>query len=642
MRMRLKFGLITLLVFMGFLFVIVLNFVILARIESITEVARTSDRLLDEVRRLRNRVKETMIAAFSPGIYGSLKDVVYFDPPVSLVRNLRSESEGFFSRLSGFLESAPLQRLVRQGMLQNEYETALIMKDKAASRLREFCEGMELLRERDLFGDPTLYATIQSSTDPRLIRIFSTARETSYYLVNSFEGYLGYFTEALEEEALRSKYVLRASLLAFSFLSVLLTTVVLTVFSRRIVGRLRDVESAIRDLAGGRLSVSLDFRSGDEFEDLAANFRRYAGLFEQNIRRMVEVVREVATEAVAYENMITAYEPDKLKGLLSYVHRVLVEYITREESVDAAGIALPGKNGCTWSVYEGDPSLRDEVGGLLGSMETEPPHGGILLDARAGIHLLVGHVGIGERSFGLLVLVARREFSDLERIRFENFLELGALTIDNALKYQELLERKHMEYETLQSQISPHFLFNVLTCLLALNRMKEHVAVEQAIFSLKGLLRYTIESKAVVPLRDELGFIEDYLRLQQLRFGERLSWEILFPREADGFPFPKLLLQPLVENAVVHGLEDVSEGGHIWIRVTVGGGFLHITVEDDGRGFHMKTMKEGVGLTNVRRRLDLLFQHARLEISSSPGKGTVSVVSIPLKELKRIHAHTHR
>ena len=190
------------------------------------------------------------------------------------------------------------------------------------------------------------------------------------------------------------------------------------------------------------------------------------------------------------------------------------------------------------------------------------------------------------------------------------------------------LERREAEYAALQSQIQPHFLYNLLNGLIGLNRMGNRKSLEGALFSLKDMLRYTLEQNDWSTVAEELRFVEKYCELQQVRFQERLTVEIRCEEHAASFPIPKLILQPLVENAVIHGIEPLAEPGRLKVSARAirknGASGVGILVIDNGVGFSVAELPEDghIGLRNVRDRLSLAFPHASLKIDSEPGSGT--------------------
>ncbi|HEY9595211.1 MAG TPA: histidine kinase, partial [Spirochaetia bacterium] len=226
--------------------------------------------------------------------------------------------------------------------------------------------------------------------------------------------------------------------------------------------------------------------------------------------------------------------------------------------------------------------------------------------------------------------------SDLDFTTFRSFADYAALILDNFFKYKELLEKRDAEYRALQSQIQPHFLYNVLNGFVGLNRLGDTRSLESAIFSLKDMLRYILDGSRWTTVGDELAFLGRYCELQRLRFQERLVVSIRCDEAAAGVRIPKLILQPIVENAVIHGIEPLDRPGHLEIAACLDGDngtrTARITVSDDGAGYSPGADEtvERIGLTNVRERLLIASPEARLAITSGPGKGTRIALEIPV------------
>jgi two-component system sensor histidine kinase YesM len=207
-------------------------------------------------------------------------------------------------------------------------------------------------------------------------------------------------------------------------------------------------------------------------------------------------------------------------------------------------------------------------------------------------------------------------------------------------EYRAVLGRRNAEFRALQSQIHPHFLYNTLNGLIGLNRSGQHRLLEKAILSLSGMLRYTLEHADTSTLKHEMDFLAAYCELQKLRFGDRLEYRIEYHPDLAGFRLPKLLLQPLVENAVIHGIEPLDRPGRLLVRAErvketdgAGASRVRIRIEDNGAGFDSAAFGEGVGIANVRERLMLFNRGAALKLHSAPGEGTTAELSIPAGEV---------
>ncbi|MCC7123842.1 MAG: histidine kinase, partial [Acidobacteria bacterium] len=205
--------------------------------------------------------------------------------------------------------------------------------------------------------------------------------------------------------------------------------------------------------------------------------------------------------------------------------------------------------------------------------------------------------------------------------------------IEHRLQEQEklLLAAK---VEALKSQINPHFLFNTLASVSALIRSQPETA-RMVIQKLSGLLRKLMQSdEQFVTLREELAATDEYLDIEVVRFGPRLVVRKLIAAEALDTIVPSMLLQPLVENAIKHGLARKVGTGTITIRARLEPDRAIIEVEDDGLGISderlPKALSSGIGLSNVNERLRVLYgAEGRLILSGAPGRGALARVEIP-------------
>ena len=217
-----------------------------------------------------------------------------------------------------------------------------------------------------------------------------------------------------------------------------------------------------------------------------------------------------------------------------------------------------------------------------------------------------------------------------------------ALKVWNALRLEiKLEEQKHLLLEArldaLQRQINPHFLFNTLNSIASLVRVKPELAREMTV-KLANILRALLKDHdTYVPLSHELSFTDDYLDIEVVRFGaEKLRVEKdIDPRTLDVL-VPSILLQPLIENSIKHGLEPRIHGGTVTLRSRLVGDRVSIEVADDGVGISSRPESSlprqgnGVGMQNVRERLEVLYGHqARFTVVSNPGRGTLVSIELP-------------
>lgn len=198
--------------------------------------------------------------------------------------------------------------------------------------------------------------------------------------------------------------------------------------------------------------------------------------------------------------------------------------------------------------------------------------------------------------------------------------------------------RLETELRLLQAQIEPHFLFNTLSNIASMIRSQPEAA-ERTITDLTTLLRASLKRTraSFASVGDELDIVRSYLSIQKIRMGDRLDWEIHAAPDLATVPLPPLLLQPLVENAVRHGIEHREAGGTIRIDVRREAGGLRIAVADDGPGIadpngigHDVPGAGGTGIRNVLERLHALYDgQAGLTFETNADGGLTAVVHLP-------------
>ena len=236
----------------------------------------------------------------------------------------------------------------------------------------------------------------------------------------------------------------------------------------------------------------------------------------------------------------------------------------------------------------------------------------------SGVH----HLLLGRRSGG------RRYLSeDLQALG-----RAAAQVVEQIEQYRESEMRRlvaQAELRALQSQIHPHFLFNALNTLYGIIP-REAKGARETVLNLADIFRYFLETeKSFLPLEEELHIVKAYLEVERLRLGDKLRTEIVVDPEAVRVPIPILSVQPLVENAVKHGISPKPAGGLVRLEASLDGrGALIIRVRDTGDGFD-RNSKFGVGLDNVARRLQLCYgAEARLEVQSG-SEGSMVSFAVP-------------
>ena len=191
------------------------------------------------------------------------------------------------------------------------------------------------------------------------------------------------------------------------------------------------------------------------------------------------------------------------------------------------------------------------------------------------------------------------------------------------------------QLEALQRQLHPHFLFNTLNTIATLMHRDVHAADEMLV-QLSDLLRLTLDRIGTqqVPLKDEVDFLKKYLEIEQTRFGDRLIVNIDIDPEVLDAPVPNLILQPLVENALRHGIGPRIGVGRVDVTASQSDGLLTMTVRDNGVGLSqdkLNAFHSGVGLSNTRSRLENLYgSRHRFEFQTPPGGGLLVTIVIPM------------
>ncbi|MGN0313175.1 MAG: histidine kinase [Fusicatenibacter sp.] len=261
--------------------------------------------------------------------------------------------------------------------------------------------------------------------------------------------------------------------------------------------------------------------------------------------------------------------------------------------------------------------------------------------------------------------IAKHDFSG-EDLKVETTDEIGELTqAFNGMKHAmsehiatlEALHREEMEkleleknldhtrLEMLKSQVNPHFLFNTLNMISCMAKLEDAGTTSHMIISLSNLFRYNLRTKEQeVYLEQELGTLDDYIYIQQMRFDGRIQYQKKICVDAGRVKIPSFTLQPITENAFVHGLKTKEEGGRIVLRVWQRENDIVISVADNGKGMSREELLEldrkmqesektgkGIGLGNIQRRISMLYPDGKFAVYSKEGRGTVVQLTIPQK-----------
>ncbi|WP_077624738.1 sensor histidine kinase [Sediminibacillus massiliensis] len=207
---------------------------------------------------------------------------------------------------------------------------------------------------------------------------------------------------------------------------------------------------------------------------------------------------------------------------------------------------------------------------------------------------------------------------------------------------------KELELKHLQNQVNPHFLFNTLNTISKMAYLEDARSTSNLIDSTAALLRYSLgDIEKFVRLKEEVAVVEDYLSIQKTRFSERIDFKIDVDEYCLDFPVPRLTLQPLVENAFIHGVEEQEDGGTIQLFIYEETSSIIVEVRDNGAGMTREKVSKvlsfphteqedhighstGLGLTNVIRRLQLFYRRENIiRIDSQPGEGTTIKLMLP-------------
>ena len=241
-------------------------------------------------------------------------------------------------------------------------------------------------------------------------------------------------------------------------------------------------------------------------------------------------------------------------------------------------------------------------------------------------HVERWHLAVLVVDFVMLVVIA------IVAILFSLYEKL-ATRLELKIRENERLHRLQIESKLslLQSKINPHFLFNTLNTMLDVLR-KSPKQVEKIILNLSDIYRKTLmmPDNSLVPLKDEITLVEEYLEIEQIRMGARLKYDIQMEESLQNVELPPMMLQILVENAVKHGLSPKKEGGTVLVQIKREDNQLILEVADSGVGIgNAQSRGSGFGLASIEQRLKLMYENAKLSIQKVASGGTQVRISLP-------------
>ncbi|MDF2963424.1 MAG: hypothetical protein K0S39_5159, partial [Paenibacillus sp.] len=270
----------------------------------------------------------------------------------------------------------------------------------------------------------------------------------------------------------------------------------------------------------------------------------------------------------------------------------------------------------------------------------------------APIKRLLRSIAMVEKgNFDVNLTTGRKDELGVLEIRFQTMIR----NIDDLMnrEYRNRLELATAQLKMLLAQINPHFLYNTLQSIGTLALRHGSPEINEKITELGAILRYSMDLKTeVVPLQKEVEHIEHYLSLQMGRFKNKLSYTLSSPKETYSIRIPKLILQPIVENCIIHGFEKGGGSGTLHIAIELDHKLLSIRVIDNGKGFDPMRIEQiqqeygnfqllsgqegGIGLINVLHRLRLFYgQNFEWDITSVPFVETVIALQITIDAITK-------
>jgi two-component system sensor histidine kinase YesM len=253
--------------------------------------------------------------------------------------------------------------------------------------------------------------------------------------------------------------------------------------------------------------------------------------------------------------------------------------------------------------------------------------------------LAVSMNSIQSGNMNALMDLQQKDEVGLLALRFNSMVNrINELIVELVNEHEE---RRKYEFQSLQAQINPHFLFNTLTSIRWMSKSNKPEIVNKMIISLVRLLKQTISSRdEYITFGDELAFLHHYVYIQKIRYSDKFHVNFNFSPEILPYKMLKLIIQPLIENAIFHGIEPKEGPGEIWVNAYQQDKLVILEIIDDGVGIPLEkqaltdaveTKESGIALLNIQQRLKLNFgQQYDLILHSAPGKGTKVILTLPI------------
>ena len=374
-----------------------------------------------------------------------------------------------------------------------------------------------------------------------------------------------------------------------------------------------------------------------------ANIRIYARIVKWMMLDQLEYITEMYEKGVQSEGDFSRYSAMKTKGkeISNIAQQLFIEYTTiREEEYKDL---LRNSNLITTSLEVLQFSILC-ISLILGIWITKTCFSQLKLVSDAAVRLSrkewdapdlppLKYAELDQmgKTFNRMKLEITRHISSLEeKAKIEN--QLNILLLQKETQQRMLKEARLL---ALQMQINPHFLFNTFSLISRLITAEEQKSAIRVINAISKILRYSLDNQSkMVPISEELNCLKEYILIQQIRFSDTVKFIMKIDCDVSCALMPAFILQPLVENAVIHGMREVTDGGSIYVHVGHEPGFYHFEIIDNGLGFvaaeQNSRKSSGIGLVNIRERLKLHYQREDLfVVESAPNKGTHVHIRIP-------------